>query len=163
MGCQIQFFQALQLLVTNLLQTGRMCRLGSSVAGLPQGHSQSAHGPAAHRVRCSQHIKFSSFSWPGVAFGVIQAVVREEACPRSLINQKIPIEISITGAIMTYMISVRLVGFVCFFSFISLLHRNVAMKIIVSGLQGYTICCTIDELDEAVLWFGLFGFFLGGC
>lgn len=100
-----------------------------------------------------------------MAFGVIQAVVRGEAYPRSLINQNIPVEISVTGAIMTYMICVSLVSFVGFFSFISLLHRNVAMKIIVSDLQGYTICCTIGGIEEAVLLFGLFFFFflLGGC
>lgn len=58
---------------------------------------------------------------------------------------------------MTYMICVSFVGFACFFSYISLLHRNVAMKITVSSLQGYTICCTIDEIDEAVVvWFVFF-------
>lgn len=33
-------------------------QLGSSVAGLPQGHSHSVSGPAAHRLRCSQHDVF---------------------------------------------------------------------------------------------------------
>lgn len=52
---------------------------------------------------------------------------------------------------MTYVICVSLAGFVCFFSFILLLYRNVAMKIRVSGLQGYAVCLIIDGTDEAVL------------